>query len=165
MPISEAVMERAHEGGIKVEMVNNIPVWEALPVFQHQSASYRIQSSIRLIAGAGGKCACVHAADVSLRFPDGSQKRPDISIFCREPDERDSEITLMPEAVIEIISKGYEDKDLVIGVPFYKSQGIRDIVVFDPYTNAVTHHQPDGSTTEYVSPVTLQFTCGCECVV
>ena len=165
MPISKNVMEMAREDGIKVEMVGSIPIWEALPVFQHQSASFRIQSSIRPASNNSGDCACVHAADVSLRFPEGSQKRPDISIFCRVPDEVDSEITLVPEAVIEIISKGYEAKDLVIGVPFYKSQGIRDIVVFDPYTNGVTHHQPDGATAEYVSPVTLRFACGCECVV
>ena len=165
MPISEAVMEMAHEGGIKVEMVGNMPVWEAMPVVKHQGALFRIQNSIRSLSNEGGGCACVQYSDVAIRFPEGSQKRPDISIFCREPDETDSEVTLVPEAVIEIISKGYEAKDRVIGVPFYISQGIRDIVVFDPYTNSVTHHQPDGMTTEYVSPVTLHFACGCECVV
>ena len=32
-----------------------------------------------------------------------------------EPDEQDDAITLLPEAVIEVVSKGYEAKDLEIG--------------------------------------------------
>lgn len=165
MPISEEMAQAAHEIGIKLEIVGGVSVWEGPPSPLHQGAIFRIQSSIRPISKAGGNCACVQTADVSIRFPEGSQKRPDISIFCREPNEVDSEVTLVPEAVIEVISRGYEAKDRVIGVPFYISQGIRDIVVFDPYTNNVTHHQPDGATAEYTSPVTLQFACGCECVV
>ena len=85
MPISEAVMEMAHEGGIRVEMVNNIPVWEAFPLAVHQGASFRIQSSIRPASSGETGCSCVHYADVSIRFPEGSQKRPDIAIFCSVP--------------------------------------------------------------------------------
>jgi hypothetical protein len=42
-------------------------------------------------------------------------------------------ITLVPEAVIEVISKGCEAKDLEIGPPFCLSQGAKDVVMFDPY--------------------------------
>ena len=165
MPISERLMELAHESGIKVEMVGDIPVWEALPLPLHQGAIFRIQNSIRPTSGEGDSCACVQYSDVPIRFPDGSQKRPDIAIFCRELTDLTHEVTILPEAVIEVISQGYEAKDTVIGVPFYRSQGIRGIVILDPYTNAVTHHQPDGTTAEHVSPVTLDFACGCTCVV
>ena len=63
----------------------------------------------------------MHVANVLYRFADGSLKRPDISILCREPDEseQDNTITLIPEAVIEIISEGYEAKDLEISPNFY----------------------------------------------
>lgn len=159
MAITEKMMMNADELGIRLEMVGGIPVWEALPVYRHQTKIFRIQISIRLVSEEAEVCGCFHASDVSIRFPDGSQKRPDIAIFCREPDEQDTEITLVPEAVIEIISKGYEAKDTVIGVPFYLSQGIRDIVLYDPETNITTHITPDGST-EYTSPADLTFACG-----
>jgi hypothetical protein len=164
MPITEKMMMDADELGIRLEMVGGIPVWEAQPVARHQGKIFRIQSSIKPPVGAEEECDCVHYADVSIRFPDGSQKRPDIAIFCREPDELDSEVTLLPEAVIEIISKGYEAKDTVIGVPFYLSQGVKDIVLYDPSTNLTTHITPD-SRTEYTSPVELIFACGCQVTV
>jgi Putative restriction endonuclease len=73
-------------------------------------------------------CACVHYADIYVAFPDGSLKRPDIAIFCREPEA---------EAVIEVISQGYEFKDLELGPMFYLSQGVKDVVVLDPRSKAI----------------------------
>jgi len=70
----------------------------------------------------------------------------------------------VPEAVIEVISKGYEAKDLEIGPGFYLSQGVKDIVVFDPYTLVVLHVRRDGAE-RTVSPVTIELECGCSCVV
>jgi Uma2 family endonuclease len=99
-----------------------------------------------------------------VQFPDGSLKRPDISIFCREPDDIDDAITLVPEAVIEVVSKGYEAKDLEIGPPFYVSQGVKDVVVFDPATLLVLHLRRDGAVRR-TSPVQLDLECGCRCTV
>jgi Uma2 family endonuclease len=99
-----------------------------------------------------------------LSFPDGSLKRPDIAIFCQEPTEEDEAIKTVLEAVIEIVSKGYEAKDLEIGPHFYLSQGVKDVVVFDPYTLFVLHVRQDG-TTRQVSPVAIAFECGCTCTV
>ena len=116
------------------------------------------------MSGDGDGCECVNYSDVDIRFPDGSIKRPDISIFCREPDEQDKAVTLLPEAVIEIISKDYEAKDTLVGVPFYVSQGIRDVITFDPATNRMVHIR-DGARTEHDSPVEITLLCGCVCTV
>ena len=91
-------------------------------------------------------------------------KRPDISIFCREPDEEEEAITLVPEAAIEVVSKGYEAKDLEIGPHFYLSQGVKDVVVFDPYTLLVLHVRGDG-VHRNTSPVSIDLECGCQCNV
>jgi Uma2 family endonuclease len=155
---------RADELGIRLEIVRGLPIWEAHPVYKHQKAVDRIRATIEKVPDGAQSCACVHAADVYVSFPDGSLKRPDISIFCREPEEEDEAITLVPEAVIEIVSKGYEAKDLEIGPHFYLSQGVKDVVVFDPYTLLVLHVRRDGATRQ-VSPVNLLFECGCRCVV
>jgi Uma2 family endonuclease len=154
---------RAEELGIRLEVVGGLPIWEAHPVWKHQKAIDRIRGSIRPRSPAE-PCGCVHAADVYVQFPDGSLKRPDVAIFCREPDEQEDAITLVPEAVIEVVSKGYEAKDLEIGPPFYLAQGVKDVIVFDPGTLLVLHARRDG-TKRLVSPETLALECGCVAVV
>jgi Uma2 family endonuclease len=163
MPIDPKFL-RAEELGIRLEIVRGLPIWEAAPVYRHQKAVDRIRASLRPLAGRGSSCSCVHVADVYIQFADGSLKRPDISLFCREPDEQDEAITLVPEAVIEVVSKGYEAKDLEIGPSFYLSQGVKDVVVFDPTTLLVLHVRRD-ATTRAVSPHPIELECGCACQV
>ena len=163
--VDEALFQRllqANELGIRLEIVGGLPLWEAHPVRRHQQAIDRIRASLR--PALHSESGCVHLAGVFVAFPDGSLKRPDIAIYCREPDEQDEAITLLPEAVIEVISKGYEAKDLEIGPRFYLSQGIKDVVVFDPHTLLVLHLTPT-STARHVSPVDLTLACGCACRV
>ena len=109
---------RAEELGIRLEMVRGLPIWEPYPVYKHQKAVDRIRATIFPVDASPEKedrCQCVHTSDVYVSFPDGSLKRPDISIFCREPEEEEEAIRLVPGAVVEVISKGYEAKDLEIG--------------------------------------------------
>jgi len=163
--VDETLFQRllqADDLGIRLEIVGGLPVWEASPVRRHQQAVDRIRASIRPATGTG--CACLHLADVYIAFPDGSLKRPDVSIFCREPDEQDEAITLIPEAVVEVISRGYEAKDLEIAPRFYLGQGVKDVVIFDPHTLLVLHIRPDG-VARHVSPVELTLACGCRCRV
>ncbi len=166
MEISEQLQRAADELGIRLEMIGGVSTWEAQPVPRHQTAILRILRTIRPLTQpeAEGGCACHFNIDIEVRFPDGSLKRPDISIFCREPDETDTAVTLLPEAVIEIVSKGYEAKDMLISIPFYVSQNVRDIIVLDPYTNRVTHVR-GAHRTEHDSPVEITLLCGCICTV
>ena len=158
--ITVAMEHRAEELGIRLEYVNGIPIWEASPVIRHQRITDRIRASIRATHPEGEGCGCIHYADIYVLFSDGSIKRPDISIFCEEPAEEDTMCEMIPEVVIEILSRGYEKKDTEISLPFYLSQGIRDIVIFDPATNRVSHYH-GGQTEEFQSPVQLTFACGC----
>ena len=123
---------RAEELGVRLEIVRGLPIWEAHPSPRQRRSVDRIRATIRGAEGVSPPCACVHLADVDVSFPDGSLKRPDISVFCREPDETDEAVTLVPEAVIEVVSKGYEITDLEIAPGFYLSQGVNDVIVFDP---------------------------------
>lgn len=156
---------RADELGIRLEIVRGLPIWEPSPVYKHQKAVDQVRATLRKAPSAErAECECVHIADVYISFPDGSLKRPDISVFCREPEEEEEAITLVPEAVIEVISKGYEAKDLEIGPQFYLSQGVKDVVVFNPYTLVVLHVRRD-AVARLVSPVEIDLGCGCVCVV
>jgi Uma2 family endonuclease len=159
---------RANELGIRLEIIGGLPIWEPHPVWKHQKAIDRIRATIEKIPGSSilnkKDCSCIHISDVYISFPDGSLKRPDISLFCQEPEEEEEAVTLIPEAVIEVISKGYEAKDLEIGPHFYLSQGIKDVVVFDPYTLLVLHVRRD-RVTRNVSPLTIELECGCRCEI
>ena len=78
-----------------------------------------------------------------IRFPDldRSLKRPDIAIFCDDPPDSDEALDILPAAVIEILSVGYEEKDLGDdGAPFYLGCGVRDVLVVDPRSGAVRHN-------------------------
>ena len=161
---SLAQLLQAEELGVRLEIVGGLPMWESSPVYRHQKEVDRIRASIEPIPGSDEGCECVHAADVYVAFPDGSLKRPDVSIFCREPDEQEEAVRLVPEAVIEVVSKGFEAKDLDIGPRFYLSQGVKDVVVLNPYTLVVLHVRPDG-TDRRVSPVEIELACGCRCTV
>jgi hypothetical protein len=149
---------KANEIGIKLEITAGMYSWETMPVVRHQKTIDRIRTSIKPIRA---DCTCVHYTDIYISFPDGSLKRPDISIFCREPDEQDQAVTLLPEAVVEIISEGYEAKDLEINPSFYLSQGIKDVIVYDPQTNFIFHARKDGRK-NYTLTQTFRLECGCE---
>jgi Uma2 family endonuclease len=135
--------------------------WEAMPVVRHQKIIDRIRTSIKQTRS---DFSCVHYAGVYVSFPDGSLKRPDISIFCREPDDQDQAVTLLPEAVIEINSEDYEAKDLEINPSFYLSQGIKDVIVYDPQTKFIFHARKNGRK-NYTSSQTFRLECGCEVAV
>ncbi len=160
MTLQQTLLQ-ANELGIRLEVVNGLPIWEAQPLYRHQKQIERICQNITHTENSTD-CTCTHAMDVYVQFPNGL-KRPDISIFCREPEEeeQDSALTMIPEAVIEVVSKGYEAKDLEIGPPFYLLQGVKDVVVFDPLTLLVLHVRKD-RTTRQISPVEIELECGCK---
>jgi len=158
-PIDAKTLAAAAELGVRLEIVNGLAIWEAQPLYRHQKAVERIASSIR--KAEGSSCACVHALDVYIQFAAGL-KRPDVSIFCREPTEaeQDAALIMIPEAVVEVVSKGFEAKDLEFAPSFYLSQGVKDVLVFDPSTLLVLHVTPNGAS-RHTSPVHVALACGC----
>ena len=157
---------RANAAGIKLEMMNGLPIWEAFPNWRHQEAIDRIRRTFTTAPKRDNNqtddCACVHIPDVYVLFPDGSLKRPDVAIYCTMPSEEEKEtaVKLIPEAVIEVVSKGYEVKDLELNPLFYLSHGVKDVVVFNPATLNVSHFRRN-KRNHYLSPITLELECGC----
>jgi len=154
----------AEELGIRLEVAGNLRIWEASPVIKHQLEIDRIRASIKKGEKNGKVCECINIADIYVQFADGSLKRPDVSIFCEMPKEEEEAATSVPTAVIEVISKKYEAKDLEISPPIYLANGVEDIVVFNPYTMEVVHFRKD-ETKNLTSPIAIEFECGCSCVV
>ncbi len=159
MNIPELLLQQGDAAGIKLELVRGVGTWEALPTKRHQGMLFRIQSSIAPLPGRDD-CACVHYSDVLIRFAADTYKRPDIAIWCQEPSEEDAAITLIPAAVIEVISVGYEAKDIEQGPPIYLAHGVQDVVVVDPRSGAITHHRHAG-VQRLIAPATIDLLCGC----
>lgn len=153
-----------YEGAVKPEITRGVPTWEASHGMFHQRTIDRIRASIELLAADEGEYECIHVSDVLIRFKDGSLKRPDIAIFCTEPPEPDEALEIVPQAVIEVISPGYEYKDLELNPQFYLGQGVNDVIIVDPRAGMVLHHRATG-TTRYDVPVTLELECGCRCTI
>lgn len=151
---------------MRLEYVRGRLKVEASPASRHQLAAKAIERSLRPATGGSDGCACFSLQDVLIRFPDpdGSLKRPDIAIFCDEPPDSDDALDLLPAAVIEILSLGYEEKDLgPDGAPFYLACGVADVVVVDPRSGRVLHYrQGQGAPQTLRSPATIALSCGCE---
>ena len=165
MPFPELIRE-AEQINVRLEMMNGIPVWEASPAFFHQWELKRIEISIRPLAAT--VCACVSVSDVLFTFANASFKRPDIAVLRQLPDPLETEeaLNIVPVAVIEIVSKNYEYKDLVLAPPFYLQNGVEDVIVFDPRSKVVLHYHREWNDPKRLqSPVRLELQCGCEVTV
>jgi Uma2 family endonuclease len=152
------------DDSVRLEITGGIPTWEAFPGSRHQRIIDRIRASIQPASTNEGGCSCDHLSDVLIRFKDDSFKRPDIAIFCTAPPDQDDALTVIPQAVIEIISPGYEYKDLSLNPQFYLAQDVLDVVIVDPRSGVVNHFRTTGVSTHH-APVTLDFLCGCRCTV
>lgn len=155
------ILAQAEEAGYRMEIIDGLGVWEVMPSPRHIRAEARIERSVRPDPQRGSDCGCHVYRDLYVRFPNDSLRRPDVAIFCREPEEEDQAVTLVPEAVVEIVSRGSERKDLELSPPFYLAQGVKDVVVLDPYTGIVWHHRADRTVERHQSPVDLGLRCGC----
>ncbi len=159
----DVLVRSADESLIKIEMTAGVPTWEAMPGIRHQRIVQAVFLSVRRAFGSEGDCGCHRYLDTYVRFPDGSFKRPDLAIYCQEPPDVDGATEVIPQAVVEIVSAGYEEKDR-IGLPFYLAQGVADVVIHDPSTGEVVHATPDGQRV-HAAPVELTFACGCAVMI
>ena len=158
-PSELAQYEEADDNGVVLEMVLGQPFWEFQPNFDHQRRIGRAFKSIRPDPASDSGCGCVEAMDVGVVFPDGSIRRPDLAIFCKEPELREL-ITLVPEAVVEVVSQRSREKDLKISPPWYLDMGVKDVLVVDPFTEDV-HHFREGGRARFKSGRTVALECGC----
>ncbi|PDV97974.1 Uma2 family endonuclease [Candidatus Chloroploca asiatica] len=169
LEIAEIIAQTdASKAPVRLEYVRGRMKWETSPASRHQKALQRIERSLRPIPGQAGGCGCFALADTLIRFgdPDGSLKRPDLAIFCTEPPDSDEALTMIPAAVVEVLSVGYEEKDLgVDGAPFYLAYGVQDVLIVDPRTGVVYHDTPDHERHVHNAPVTIDLRCGCRVTI
>jgi hypothetical protein len=166
--IEELILQTDAAGApVRLEYVRGHLKWEASPASRHHKALRRIERAVEPIPSATIGCGCYTLADVLIRFPDpdGSLKRPDIAIFCAEPPDSDEALEELPAAIIEILSIGYEEKDLgADGASFYLAY-VPEVLVVDPRTGLVHHYRADRPPAQYTAPITVDLQCGCRCTI
>ncbi|NNJ13704.1 Uma2 family endonuclease [Chloroflexales bacterium ZM16-3] len=158
----------AAKAPVRLEYVRGRAKREASPASRHQKALQRIERSLRPIPGHPGGCGCFALADTLIRFgdPDGSIKRPDLAIFCTEPPDSDAALDLIPVAVIEVISLGYEEKDLgADGAPFSLAYGVQDVIIVDPRAAIVYDDTLGQARQTLAAPVTIDLASGCRVTI
>ncbi|MFQ3632519.1 Uma2 family endonuclease [Roseiflexus sp.] len=148
------------EQRVKLEMTGGVPTWRLLPSVRHQQAIDRIRATITPMSDASGGCSCYHLADVSLVFPDGSHRRPDIAIFCVEPPDIDESWECVPEAVIEMVSPGYTEKDRSMNPPWHLAQGGKDVLVVELRDRRVQHFSHGRPPATHPWHDTAELHCG-----
>jgi hypothetical protein len=155
-----------YEGAIKLEITSGVPTWEVSPNIIHQETIDLIRASIEPAKGnknSEKECGCFHYSDIHNRSKDGSLKRPDIAIFGEKPPKQDA-ITMIPQAIIEVVSPGYEYKDIALNPQFYLAQDTDDVVIVDPRSEAVTHYYAS-EVTNHRAPVMIDLQWGCRCTI
>ena len=168
LDIEELILQTDASGApVRLEYVRGRMKWEASPASRHQKTLRRIERSIVPAAGASEGCGCYTLAGVLIRFPDpdSSLKRPDIAIFCAEPPDSDEALEELPAAIVEIVSIGYEEKDLgPDGAPFYLAF-VPEVLVVDPRAGVVHHYRVDRPLVRHPTPITIELQCGCRVVL
>jgi Uma2 family endonuclease len=164
--IEDVILQTDAAGApVRLEYVRGRLKVEASPASRHQMTAKAIEASLQPLPGSGDACACFSLQDVLIRFPDPDQslKRPDIAIFCERPPASDEALDVLPAAVIEILSLGYEEKDLgPDGAPFYLACGVRDVLIVDPRGGPALHYQLDTPAPATLRPpVSVDLQCGC----
>lgn len=154
----------ADEAGVKLEVVRDEFIWEFFPSPLHQGLVRDIDRSVRPIPGDDWGCGCFTLPDAYLQFADGSVKRPDLMVYCVRPPLTRQALTIMPEAVVEVLSPRGARKDLQVGPPFYLSQGIKDVLVVDP-EGVVAHHFRREGYRPVALGATVRLECGCELTI
>jgi len=166
MKIEDIIVQTDTSGApVRLEFVRGHPRWELSPAIHHQRVVDRVRATIQPDRTSASPCGCFHYADVLIKIGD-SFKRPDIAIFCDDPPDQETALEILPVAVIEVISEGYEEKDLgEDGAPFYVEQGVWDVIVLDPRSREVHRFRPGQPKALLKSPVELELQCGCRCCV
>lgn len=146
--------------GVKLEVFDGFALWEVSGTVRHQNAVARVRASFDP-RGTGA----IIFRDVSVEYPDGSLRRPDLSIWPSQPDEQDEPVRGVPLATIEFVAPGSERKDLELSPAFDLRMGVGTVVVLDPATGQVRHRRRAGEWEEQLSPVEMVFECGCVATV
>jgi hypothetical protein len=160
LPTYHDIQRFAYQG-VRLEITGGLPTWEALPGALHNGVVDDIRQSLTRTNPPDAPCGCHHIADTYIAFAPNLLRRPDIAIFCTKPPRPDGAITnLIPGAVIEVLSDGYEQKDRD-AVALYLHVGVRDVILVDPRRQLAEWYRYDEAMQQQHLPAAGTLLMGC----
>ena len=160
LPTYQEIQRLAYQG-VRLEVTGGRTTWEAMPGALHNGVVDDIRQSLTRHNPPTAACGCHHIADTYIEFGPGLLRRPDIAVFCEKPPRPDGAITgLVPGAVIEVLSQGYEQKDRD-AVALYLGAGVADVLLVDPRKHTVEYHRQDEAPQLRELPVIVTLQMGC----
>ncbi len=164
LPTYQDIQRIAYQG-VRLEITGGMPTWEAAPGALHNGVVDDIRQNLTRLNARDAACGCHHIADTYIAFSPGLLRRPDIAIFCVKPPRPDGAISdLIPQAVVEVLSDGYEQKDRD-AVAFYLGAGVLDVVLVDPRKCQSEWHRSDQPPQRCGLPITWQLQMGCTLMI
>lgn len=147
--------------GVRLEITGGRTTWEALPGALHHGVVDDIRQNLTRLNPPDAACGCFHIADTYIEFAPALLRRPDIAIFCEKPPRPDGALTgIIPGAVIEVLSAGYEQKDRD-AVPLYLGHNVRDVILVDPRQHTLEWHTFNQPRRLLDLPTTCTVRMGC----
>jgi Uma2 family endonuclease len=160
LPTYQDIQRIAYQG-VRLEITGGRTTWEAMPGALHNGVVDDIRQSLTRHNPPTAACGCHHIADTYIEFAPSLLRRPDIAVFCAKPPRPDGAITnLIPGAVIEVLSVGYEQKDRD-AVTLYLSAGVLDVLLIDPRRRSVEWHRQGEAARHLELPATCALQMGC----
>lgn len=154
-------IERLAYQGVRLEVTGGRTTWEAYPGALHNGVVDDIRQNLTQDNPRAERCGCHHIADTYITFGPHLLRRPDIAIFCTKPPRPDGAITgLIPGAIVEVLSDGYEQKDRDV-TALYLAAGVLDVILVDPRAQTATWYQPSEAAQVLDLPATLGLRMGC----
>lgn len=160
LPTYQDIQRLAYQG-VRLEITGGRTTWEAMPGALHHGVVDDIRQNLTRLNPPQAACGCFHIADTYIEFAPSLLRRPDIAIFCAKPPRPDGALTgLMPGAVVEVLSAGYEQKDRD-AVPLYLGFGVQDVILVDPRQYILEWHTFDQPPRLLELPATGTAQMGC----
>ncbi len=112
----------------------------ASPRVVHQRLVMKIGSKLDVyIAGKGGSCQVFAAPlDVYLNNDSRTRVEPDIFVVCDPSKIHEDACYGAPDLVIEVVSQSTKRRDFGLKVLKYRTAGVREYWIVDPYQRNVT---------------------------
>ncbi len=155
-------IERLAYQGVRLEVTGGRTTWEAYPGALHNGVVDDIRHNLTQDnQSTAAPCGCHHIADTYIAFGPHLLRRPDIAVFCEKPPRPDGAITgVVPGAIIEVLSDGYEQKDRDV-TALYLAVGVCDVILVDLRAQTATWYQTGVAPQILDLPTTLSLQMGC----
>lgn len=117
-----------------VELIDGVFYKNAAPTTGHQSVTGRVffRFSNYILSGKGKCTPLISPVDVKIDCDEDTILHPDFLVVCDKDKIRRNEIWGAPDFVLEVISKGTKNRDLILKLYKYQQAGVREYWIIDP---------------------------------